>query len=327
MLFFYPVDIDIISRQINFNHSSGSLKRIVTEKITIQNKSSEKIKEIAIEIERFRPDLKIIDEKNIEITFLTNEKLKYKKELPNDIKIAIEEKDDKKRKYVLWLILNKSIESQDYGTIFLNYIEYGRAGNKYKSLELDKLQTIDHIMYSEKIYYDFIDLYSEETLNIFSHWDDSLEISSPIFYYVISDEGGSYSLKESDPGTVNIKRNYISLNVSNSKRVENGISKIFLLYLVKPEKQQLRLIQVLTWFALLFSFTDFISVYFNNLSYLYDSLEVETVIILTLAFAETGTRLISYKKHIVVALLVTGILFIICLILLFNIHNHFIKFI
>lgn len=223
--------------------------------------------------------------------------------------------------------MNKSIESQDYGTIFLNYIEYGRAGNKYKSLELDKLQTIDHIMYSEEIYYDFIDLYSEETLNIFSHWDDSLEISSPIFYYVISDEGGSYSLKKSDPGTVNIKRNYISLNVSNSKRVENGISMIFLLYLVKPEKQQLRLIQVLTWFALLFSFTDFISVYFNNLSYLYDSLEVETVIILTLAFAETRTRLISYKKHIVVALLVTGILFIICLILLFNIHNHFIKFI
>ena len=62
------------------------------------------------------------------------------------------------------------------------------------------------------------------------------------------------------------------------------------------QKEQLILIQVLTWFALIFPFTELLSVFLNNISYLFGSVEVETVLMLTLAFAETRTRLISNKN-------------------------------
>lgn len=306
MLYFYPNTIEIISRHINYNLSGGILRRTVQEKISFQNTSEDEIKEIAIEIEHFRSNLRITDQDNKEIIYLTNEKLKDKKELSD-----MQEKDKNKRKNILWLILNKSIASGAYGAIFLSYVEYARRTNDHAIIEKNEMAYINHRMYKEVIYFDNIEFYDEETLSIFSHWEDSLEINSYDFYYFI-DKNKSY-LKNFEQESTNIRNNCISFSISNSKRIEMNIYSIFLFYLFIPEKQQLRLIQVLTWFTLLIPFTEFISVLLNNISYLFASLEVETVLILTLAFAETRTRLISHKKLITLALIITGALFIIIL--------------
>lgn len=325
MLFFYPNNLEIISRRISFNHSSGILKKTVIEKISFRNTSNENIKEIALETEYFRSNLKITDKNNNEIIYLTNEKLKTKNEVPDNIKLGLQEKDKNKKKYILWLILNEPILCHSYETIFLNYVEYAKKTGKSDKVEKNEMAYINHIMYKEALYYDVIDFYSKETLSIFTHWEEPLELNSYTFYFATVKNNNSISLHKFDNENthVNIKNNCISFSISNSKRLENNASSIRIIYLFTPEKQQLRLIQVLTWFTLLSPFTGFISVYLNNISYLFDSLEVETVLILTLAFAETRTRLISHKNYIVIALLSTGIIFIVCLIMLFGLFDFF----
>lgn len=311
MLYFYPDNIEIISRRINFSLSGGILRRAVREKISFQNKSTEEIKEMAIEIEHFRSNLRVTDEDNKEIIYLTNEKLKDKNELPKDIKAGIEETDKDKKKYILWLILNKPIAAESYGDIFLNYIEYARRTSDHAIVAKNEMAYVNHKMYKEVIYYDAVNFYANETLSIFSHWEDSLEINGYDFYYFKVKKNPH--VEHFDQGSTNIRNNCISFSISNSKRIEKNISSIFLFYLFIPQKEQLRLIQVLTWFTLLIPFTEFISIFLNNFSYLFASLEVETVLILTLAFAETRTRLISHKKFITLALLLTGVFFIISL--------------
>ena len=98
MMFFYPDNIEIISRQISYSLSGGILRRSAQEKISFKNKSIHEESEIAIEVEHFRSNLRITDEDNREIVYLTNEKLKDKNELPDDIKKIYTYLKEKRRK-------------------------------------------------------------------------------------------------------------------------------------------------------------------------------------------------------------------------------------
>lgn len=325
MLFFYPDSIEIISRHINFDLSGGIIRRVILEKISFQNKSKGQIKEIAVEIEHFRSNLKITDEEGSKIIYLTNEILKTKKELPVDIRDCISNKDKDQRKNILWLILNRSIDPKAYGSVFLNYVEYARRTDDSAKIEKNEMGYLNHKMYNEVVYYDAVDFYSKETLSIFSHWEDSLTLKNiPNFYY-IEFKKNFYYFKPFEQVDMDIRNNGISFSISNSKRIEKNITGIRLIYLFMPEKEQLRLIQVLTLFTLLIPFTEFISIFLNNISYLFDSLEVETVLILTLAFAETRTRLILHKKFIIIALIITGVLFILNLIIVLRLFEFILE--
>ena len=102
-MFFYPDNIEIISRQISYSLSGGILRRSAQEKISFKNRSIHEESEIAIEVEHFRSNLRITDEDNREIVYLTNEKLKDKNELPDDIKknIHLSEREKEKIYYGL----------------------------------------------------------------------------------------------------------------------------------------------------------------------------------------------------------------------------------
>lgn len=323
MMFFYPDNIEIISRQISYSLSGGILRRSAQEKISFKNKSIHEESEIAIEVEHFRSNLRITDEDNREIVYLTNEKLKDKNELPDDIKKNIHLSEREKEKNILWLMLNKPIPPKAYGLIFLNYIEYARRTDDHSDAKKNEMTYVNHRMSKEAIYYDAIDFYCDETLSIFSHWEDALELNGYDFYYFKKHSGSVVHL---DPNDINSRNNWISFGISKSKRVENDISSIRLIHLFMPQKEQLRLIQVLTWFTLLFPFTEFISLPLDSVSYLFASIEVETVLILTLAFAETRTGLISHKKLITIALVITGAFFLGILGLLFGFWNLVLKF-
>ena len=97
-MFFYPDNIEIISRQISYSLSGGILRRSAQEKISFKNKSIHEESEIDIEVEHFRSNLRITDEDNREIVYLTNEKLKDKNELPDDIKKIYTYLKEKRRK-------------------------------------------------------------------------------------------------------------------------------------------------------------------------------------------------------------------------------------
>ncbi len=314
-MFFYPSTIEIISRKISFNLSEGILRKSAQEKISFQNHSSSKVNEIAIEVENFRSNLSITDEDNKEIIYLTNEKLKDKDELPLDIKENLGEKGRDKRRNILWLILNKPIGPNEYGMIFINYIEYAKRSDKHSDNKKYEMAYINHKTYREAFYLDTIYFYANETVSVFINWDDALEINSSNFYYK---KGRNNETEEFDPSEINFRNNWVSFGLSKSKRDEKSISTIFLVQSFVPQKEQLRLIQVLTIFTLLFPLTEFVSIALDRVSYLFASLEVETVLILTLAFADTRTILISYKKFIIIALTFTGVLFVIALSFLFG---------
>ena len=331
MLFFYPNNIEIIDRRIMFNHSEGILKRTVTEEIVFRNISNWDIKEIAIETERELPnaDLSITDENKGDIIYLTNEELNNKP-LPPSIKAYIEEKDKYKRKYILWIVLNKYIHSQDYGVIFLKYTEpapytmpigglkYNKQDTNSESSRQGKYENHKFLLYLEVYYLNVIDFYSKETLKISSRWEDALEMNTYNFFAVKQDNS---ILDISNSENICTNDNYIAFDISNSKRIQKNVSKILVLQSFIPEKQQIKMIYGLTWFSLLFPFTDFISIYLSNMSYLFDFLELEIILILTLAFAETRTRLMGYKQYLRYALFLTGVLFIISLAALLGLFN------
>ena len=291
MLYFYPKSIEIISRQVHFNLYGGILRRAVQEKISFQNKSPDNLKEIRIQIEHRRTDLRITDGDN------------------NNI-IYEEEKDN-----VLKLVLSKSMTPQDYGILFLNYVEYAKRTDDHAKAEINEMWYVNHGMYKQAVYYDAIDFYANEELRIFSEWEEPLELDGYGFYYYSKN---CKSIENVNLENKNFRNNCISFSISQSDRKDKDVS-MRLIYVFMPQIEQLRLIQVLTWFTFLFPFTEILSILLHNISYLFASIEVEVVLILTLAFTETRTRLILHRKFIIIALIITGVLFIMSIVSLIGI--------
>ncbi len=323
MLFFYPKDLEIISRRIYYAHSSGILKRNATEKITFKNASERVLTEIILEVENFKANLKIIDNNGNELVYLPNYKIEEEGNIPKDIINAMNEKDPEKKRYILVIELKQPVKKDKYYSIYLDYIEY-RKENKNKN-NYEKLAESRHFLYREAEYLDVIYFYDNETLNIFNHWEDglSIEIGDPyIFGEKNSEEYSDDSIVELDNNRMHLdsRKNCFSFSISNKYRTSANIMSVGVIYNVMPEKRLIGLMQILTVFVLLFPFTDIISLILHNISYLFDSLEIESVFILTLAFAQTRTRLLSHENWIKYALIIAGALFVFSTLSLLNIR-------
>ena len=317
-LYFHPSSIEIISRHIYYNHSEGLLKRTVREEITFKNKSEEKLNEIILEIENFKTNLKISNSKESALVYLPNYKIIQRNDIPEDIKEGIKKEDPDDRSYILVIELNKTIEKEEYCSLYLDYIEYTKEekqNNTYEGLTESK-----HFMYNEAEYMDVIFFYSKETLSIFNHWGNGLEIGKfdpYIFGSNDSDGQDKDSIIDLDEKKIHLdnRKNCFSFSVSNKYRIKENLDSIAIFYSVKPEKKEYNLIQTLAIVTVLLPFTGITALYFHNISYLFDSLEIESVFILTLAFAQTKTRLLSHEKYIRNIVILAGVMFILILIL------------
>ena len=283
MLYLYPKRVEVINRQINYDYKGRTAKMEVNEKMSFQNKLKSNLNEIIIGIETNRTKLRIVDEDNKELTY---EELK---------------------RNILRIILNKPVFPNAYMSVFLSYINY-------ESPNREKLSRLFNF-FKSPFFFINVDFYGNEKLSIFTEWEDAIELGYFNIFYYNKKQKYLYSfIPENGDFSHNLESDYISFSISHSERVRKNISSIRMIYLFNPEKEQLRLFSVLTVFTLLFPFTEIISVILSNISYLFDSIEVEVVLMLTLAFAETRTKLISPKKIIIFAVILTGVFFIISLI-------------
>ena len=316
-LFFYPNSIEIISRRKNYSHSEGLLKRTVRERITFQNKSEDGLNEIILEIENFKTNLKISSTIGNELTYLPNYKLIKREDIPQNIKESITTDDPDKRIYTLAIALNETIEKDEYCSIFLDYTEYPKEEKNGKLG--DGNTESSHFMYKEAEYMDLILFYGEETLSIANSWGNGLQIDETNDPYIlgglVSNVQDNDSFNELDELRMHLdmRKNSYSFSLSDDYRNDKNIDSIAIFYSVKPEKNEYSLIQTLAVITFLLPFTGLTALYFKNISYLFDSLEIESVFILTLAFAQTRTRLLSHEKYIRNIVIFAGFLFILIL--------------
>ncbi len=329
MLFFYPEDLEIISRRIYYTHTSGILKRNATEKITFKNTSERILPEIILEVEKFKPNLKIIDNNGNELVFQPNYKIEEQKNIPEDILNAMHEKGPGKKRYILLIELNQPVEKDEYYSIHLDYIEYAQyitdKKDKKNKSNYEKSVEQKHFIWKETGYTEWISFYANETLSIFNHWEDGLSIENGdlgIIDRPKNSKGYPNNSDQLDNEKIHLdfRKNFFSFSISNKYRTQENITSVGITYTIKPENSQIRLMQTLTVFVLFFPGTDIISLILHNISYLFDSLEIERVFILTLAFAQTRTRLLSLEKWIKWALIIAGALFVFSILFLLNIR-------
>ena len=219
--------------------------------------------------------------------------------------------------------LNVEVNKNEYHSICLNYLEYTKE--KKAGKEHEHSTEFSHFTYNEVFYMDTINFYGKETLSIFNHWGNGLSISDGDPYIICSkedsedfDDNGAKFYREKL--LKDFKKNSFSISLSPDEREKLNVTGIAITYSIIPEKRETSLIRTLTFFVLLLPLTDFISLSLRNISYLFGALETESVFILTLAFAQTRTRLINHQNYIRIALIWTGILFVVIFLLLtFNI--------
>jgi len=316
-LFFYPYKIEIISRRISYNHSSGILKRDVIEKITFRNNCEIELKEVILEVENFKPNLKITDNTKVELTYLPNYKIIQRDDIPEDVKNGIKLEGPEKR-YILVIELNRTVEKGAYYSLYLNYIEYTRE-KEISNETFENSAEAKHFMHKEAYYMDIILFYEKETLSIFNQWEDGLSIgkSDPdILGSIDSDEQNDENeIIDLETGEIHLEhsKNNFSLSVSDNYRISKNINPVGIFYNMMPEKEEYNLIRTLSIFTVLLPFTGFTALYFHNFSYLFDSFEIESVFILTLAFAQTRTRLISHERYIKWIVIFAGVIFLLIL--------------
>ena len=327
----WPVGIDAITRQIFYDYSSAVVKRVARENIVFYNNTGGSINEIMIEIEDYKSNLTIVDENQNELVYLTkneiDKKLKEKNietQINEKIKVGI----DKNERYILYLILNHTVENNSYIRIQLNYIEYRSENRWYSKNENSKSKIISkaksfwskliirHIS-NTATYYDKIKFYGDETLSVFNRWQDGINIETRGPYWLVNNKYTDLSNDVTKKFHSKTRENCFSYSMSVDTKKNYNISGHLSISTVKPEPSKLNLIIILLAFTLLFPFSMFIAAYERNMGYLFDSLEVEVVLILTLSFAETKTNLVRFDRFIVAGILVTIILFcgVLCYIL------------
>ena len=70
MLFYSPGNLQILTRRFYYDHPAREDRKYITEELTFQNTDNKEIKEIILEIDEFRDNLRISDKHNINIGYL-----------------------------------------------------------------------------------------------------------------------------------------------------------------------------------------------------------------------------------------------------------------
>lgn len=202
------------------------------------------------------------------------------------------EKDDI---YLLWIILNEPLLSGAQEKISMTYFAK------------PKIRRILHY-YDSIRYVDIFKFYGKETLSVSASIEDVISLGpkykriTPMF--TISKNGG-YGIIIDDITHGESRENCFSYSLSYDVRIKNNIEFIVHLHAIVPEKGERHLISSLALFALVFPLTGiflFIE-HLESISYVFDIIEVEVVLVLTLGVTQFSSKLINPKKIIMGAVI------------------------
>ncbi len=313
-MYYYPLELSVISRRIVVTHSSSNINRHISETITLFNSGSSSISEIALEMEDFRADLNIFTENGSLIPFLTKEKIGER--LSSEMK---EQLDDDKI-FLAWMTFNmgEEIKPGSYKLIRLQYIDY-RNNEIPTSIKGRHFLSISKpISFSKDVSF-----FSDETLSLFFdfEWgtthDGDLQLipKNKNNEYIMDEKIGADFHYEPYPHN-------ITLSISGKKREKNEIQSIDIFYFLIPDQDIHILVESLTYFSILFPFLIiFIYIYFKNLTLFGIMSTTEFLAIVSIGITRFPTTLISVKGRTILTIIELSIDYIMLILLkLYIIH-------
>lgn len=285
-----PENLHIITRRINYNYPARQYKKDVLEELVIENNSDENISEVIIEIYDFRYDLKIIDSSNKSLIYLSKYKMlesNRRNMLPGNIIKKLEKNDI----CLLWIILNKPLLPGAQEKISLTY--FGKP----------KIRRILHY-YDSLHYLDKLNFYGKETISVFASIEDGISFD-PKYKPIAITKNGNKRVTIDNIVHWESRENCFSYSLSYDDRINNDVEYIIHLYAIRPEKGERYLVFSLVLFALIFPLAG-IFLFIDRLesiSYVFDIIEVELVLVLTLGVTQFGSKLINPKQIIMGAVI------------------------
>ena len=329
MLFYSPGNLQILTRRFYYDHPAREDRKYITEELTFQNTGNKEIREIILEIDGFRDNLKISDKSGINLVYLPKYEIIKRGESKDKLSPDMINKAWDNKIYLLWIIINEPLLLGQQQILSMKYVK--QPGRKGKRRKLS-------IFLNENIK-DKIIFYDKEAITIGATWAEGLSVEKfPIFAITKKEkilsflpfpiESSNYKKLDNiillQDETIHFRMNkeshFFQYSISQNLKIKYDIDFIYHTYFIAPEKDEKYLIISLLMFMLFFPFTEllFLILNLNSFSHLFDILEVEVVLILTTSFAQLRTKFINYRIWTAISIILMGILFVtglVCLLL------------
>ena len=276
-----------------FIRHRGNLERQeVTEIITLFNEGNDPIREFYFEMEEFRNGLRVLDDKENLIPFLTKEQLKP---MVGEVISAIL---DNNEVYICGIVLSASNEIQTG--------EYKIFKLAYNILSLDFPIVYDNPLsvYKNSNFIIIFSFYDNETVSLSFDFEkgDTADEGLYIACYDKEDNGIDYDVE--DKFHYVPKQRNITLSISARKRKEAGIQSVAVIYSVVPDKEVRNIIGIITLFSILFPwFILEAYVHFKSLSLFGIMPTTELLSIVSLGIARFPSILIRVNWRLIISLI------------------------
>jgi len=301
-IFISPTELNVISRRIVVKHQSGLGRQEVTEIITLFNEGKEPIREFYFEMEDFRNELSVTDDKGNLIPFLTKEEIKQ------SVGDAISEKLDSDQIYICGIPLPTSIESGEYRILKLtyNFLWAGSGNYYYNSL-------IPFYKYTE--FPIFLSFFGNETLSLSLDFEEGITTEYGISLIARGANNKRLYPDIQEKFHYADKERNITLSISARKRKEAGIQAVAVLYAVVPDKEVRNIVGIITLFSILFpAFIVAEYFHFKSLSLFGIMATTELLFIVSLGIARFQSILISVNKRLIISSIELVLVFLLILI-------------
>ena len=321
-IYSYPNGLEVISRRFVIKHSEGLLTKETYESIVLFNSGDTEICEMALEMEEYRNELSVKDDKGCNIPFLPKDQI-----LQKPIDQEVKDKLDKNKLYLSYIVFksgDSGIKPKSYKMIEFRYWEHGyqECKEKYENIEENSVETkklkpnnpkLIHINSISKFYIP-IRFYCAETVNLSFSFEEGITHNNGLF--LIAEDNHSKILNKKIEKEFHYEPlpNRISLGISGRKRVKNKINLLNIYYSVVPTSDILYFLNGITIFSLLFPFVIyFFYMQFQNLSLFAIMSTSDLLAIISLGVARFQTGLISIKTRLTVSLTLLAFFYIVLL--------------
>lgn len=285
------------------NNSSGRLTQDIIETITLFNDGPDAIKEVILEMEEYRNELKIFDEEWHLIPLLTKDELK--EYLPkNTYSQLIEDKI-----FLAGLPLPASLEikPKTRKTIVMQYKSFSNIQNVRYNGYLPS--------YGLSNFYVTFSFFENETFSLSINFEEGITHRNGLIIIPVDKQGEyitDYSAGEKFHYVEN--QHNLTLSISIKKREEKEIISAFVLYSVIPDPEYRTLIGGITLFSI--TFPVFIILFyfrFNSLSLFGIMSTTELLSIVSIGISRFPSTLISIRRRLFLSLLELFVVFVVIL--------------
>lgn len=298
--------IAIIRKKVNFQHDSSGGYYDLRETYVIENIAPSPLTEFWVQVEQFRPNLIVNDSDGEELPFLTNDGI-------IDLHLEVLENIDFKTTFVIYIKLphNKAIGVKETRIFTLT----SRHFEMEKPIETT---LTDFVLRRKRVsYQEFFYMHNANNLAIF------IEIPEGDQVYAIRIEkrdGNKLLPLNNDEIHVNKTSNSVSFVISRELKTKHNISRVQLIYRIRPSRIDVSLNAPLMYFILSLTvlvipvLTYGLFLKTTSITQLMSALGADFISIITLALLPFRSRLIEVKKSlrfasIVLLLSVLGLAF------------------